>query len=60
MEEAKRHNFTDEQKKRIMGTYYCMREAYFETIRKYVEQGKATIEKDRFGRLTCVILPEKA
>lgn len=55
-----RHNFTEEQKRRIMLTYYCMREAYMETIRDYVKQGRAVIEKDRFGRLTCIILPEKA
>lgn len=55
-----RHNFTEEQKRRIMLMYHCMREAYMETIRDYVEQGRAVIEKDQFGRLTCIILPEKA
>lgn len=53
-----RHNFTEEQEQRIMEMYYCMREAYRETIYEYLKEGKATIEKDRFGRLVCTILPE--
>ena len=55
-----RHNFTEEQKQRIMELYRCMREAYRETIYEYLKEGKATIEKDQFGRLVCTILPEKA
>lgn len=55
-----RHNFTEEQKQQIMGLYHCMHEAYRDTIREYVEKGKAIIEKDQFGRLVCTILPEKA
>ena len=54
-----RHNFTEEQKQRIMEMYYCMREAYRETIYEYVKEGKAIIEKDQFGRLVCTILPER-
>ena len=54
-----RHNFTEEQKQRIMEMYYCMHEAYLETIYEYVKEGKANIEKDQFGRLVCTILPER-
>ena len=59
MKKETQYNFTEEQKERIMGMYYCMREAFYETIRDYVEQGRAVIEKDKFGRLTCTILPKK-
>lgn len=55
-----RHNFTEEQKQRIMELYHCMCESYLETIHEYVKEGKAIIEKDRFGRLVCTILPERA
>ena len=55
-----RHNFTEEQKYQILVAWHCMHEAYRDTIREYVEKGKAIIEKDQFGRLVCTILPEKA
>ena len=59
MEKEIRHNFTEEQKNRILAQYYCMREALKETIYDYIKEGKAVLEKDKFGRLTVIILPEK-
>jgi len=53
------YDFTEEQKQKIMEMYYCMHEALRDTIREYIEKGKAVIEKDRFGRLVCTILPER-